>query len=142
MDYSEIAVTKSIKRNQKSVYNKRCNIIQADVTNMSMNSNTYDIVTAFETIYFQPDLKETFKKVSKIIKPNGQFIIVQETDGNNPEDANWTNVEEKNVYTAPELEKYLLNTGFKSAETFKKENDYIIVVIGKNNIKKYREWIK
>ncbi|MFM5882400.1 MULTISPECIES: class I SAM-dependent methyltransferase [Methanobrevibacter] len=52
MDYSEIAVTESIKRNQKSVYNKRCNIIQADVTNMSMNSNTYDIVTAFETIYF------------------------------------------------------------------------------------------
>ncbi len=96
-----------------------------------MNSNTYDVVTAFETIYFWPDLEETFKEVSRIIKPNGQFIIAQETDGNNPEDGNWTNVEEVNVYTAPELEKYLLNAGFKSVETFKKENDYIIVVIGK-----------
>ncbi len=35
LDYSEIAVTESIKRNQKSVDNKRCNIIQADVTNVN-----------------------------------------------------------------------------------------------------------
>ena len=33
------------------------------------------------------------------------------------------------VYTAPELEEYLLDAGFKSVESYVKENDYILVVI-------------
>ena len=52
--------------------------------------------------------------------------------GNHPDDEKWLNsVEGMTVYTASELEKYLLNAGFGSVESFKKENDYILVVIAK-----------
>ncbi len=132
LDYSEIAVTESIKRNQKAIDDGRCKVIQADVSNMPFENEYYDFISAFETIYFWPDLEETFKEVSRIIKPNGQFMIAQETDGNNPNDETWVNtVEGMRIYTAPELEKYLLNAGFKSVEVFKKEDEYILVVIGK-----------
>lgn len=132
LDYSEISVSESIKRNKKEVNNGRCNVIQANVTNMPIKDESYDIVSAFETIYFWPDIANTFKEVSRIIKDNGQFMIAQGTDGNHPDDEEWLNtVEGMSVYTAPELEQYLTDAGFKSVKSYKKENDYILVVIAK-----------
>ena len=97
---------------------------------MPIDDESYDLVTGFETIYFWPDLGETFKEVSRIIRPNGRFMIAQGTDGTHPDDEKWlATVEGMSVYTAPELKKYLLNAGFKSVESFKKADDYILVVI-------------
>lgn len=132
IDYSDVSVKESAKRNQKAIGDKRCRIIQADVSKMPIDDEVYDFVSAFETIYFWPDIENTFKEVLKIIKPGGQFMIAQGTDGNHPDDEKWLNsVEGMTVYTASELEKYLLNAGFGSVESFKKENDYILVVIAK-----------
>lgn len=132
LDYSEVSVKESIKRNQKAIDDKKCRIIQADVSDMPIDDGTYDLVSAFETIYFWPDIVNTFREVSRIIKPNGQFMIAQGTDGNHPDDEKWLNsVEGMALYTAPELEKYLLDAGFNGVEIFKKENDYILIVIAK-----------
>lgn len=130
LDYSDISVQESIKRNKNAVDENRCHIIQADVSNMPIEDETYDLVSAFETIYFWPDIENTFKEVSRIIKQNGQFMIAQGTDGNHPDDEKWLNtIEGMSVYTAPQLEQYLINAGFKNVNYYKKENDYILVVI-------------
>ena len=132
LDYSEVSVSQSIKRNRKSVDIGRCRVIQADVSSMPIEDMSYDLVSAFETIYFWPDIENTFKEVSRIIKANGQFMIAQGTDGNHPDDEKWlSTVEGMKVYTADELERYLLNAGFSSVNSFKKEDDYILVVIAK-----------
>ena len=132
LDYSEVSVSESIKRNKKSVDNKRCKVIQANVKEMPIEDETYDLVSAFETIYFWPDLENTFKEVLRIIKADGQFMIAQGTDGNHPDDELWLKtVEGMSVYTAKELEKYLLGAGFEWVKSYKKENDYILVVIAK-----------
>ena len=130
LDYSEISVAESIKRNQNAVNEKRCNVIQAGVSDMPIENETYDLASAFETIYFWPDISNTFKEVSRIIKPKGRFMIAQGTDGNHPDDEKWlATVEGMHVYTADELEKYLVDAGFSSVKSYKKENDYILVVI-------------
>ena len=132
LDYSEVSVGESIKRNQSAVDNGRCEVIQANVSDMPIDDESYDLVTAFETIYFWPDIGKTFKEVSRIIKANGQFMIAQGTDGNHPDYEKWlATVEGMSVYTAPQLEKYLLHAGFKHVNAFKKENEYILVVIAK-----------
>lgn len=131
LDYSEVSVSESIKRNQNAVDEKRCNVIQANVCDMPLEDESYDIVSAFETIYFWPDIENTFKEVLRIIKSDGQFMIAQGTDGNHPDDEKWLNtIEGMSVYTASELKKYLLDAGFSNVNVFKKENDYILVVIG------------
>lgn len=57
-------------------------------------------------------------------------MIAQGTDGNHPDDEKWLKtVEGMSVYTAAELEEYLLDAGFKSIKSYVKENDYILVVI-------------
>ena len=130
LDYLEVSVAVSIKRNQKAVDEGRCEVMHADVSSMPIEDESYDIVSAFETVYFWPDIKETFKEVSRIIKPDGQFMIAQGTDGNHPDDEKWlSSVEGMHLYTAPELEKYLLDAGFKKVKSQVKKNDYILVVI-------------
>ncbi|MBE6495652.1 MAG: class I SAM-dependent methyltransferase [Methanobrevibacter thaueri] len=130
LDYSEVSVASSIKQNKDAVDNGRCTVIQADVSDMPIEDERYDLATAFETIYFWPEIQETFKEVSRVIKPNGRFMIAQGTDGNHPDDEKWlATVEGMSVYTSPELERYLLDAGFKSVESYVKENDYILVVI-------------
>ena len=132
LDYSEVSVEASIKQNRKAVDDGRCRIIQADVQNMPIDDEEYDLVSAFETIYFWPEIGESFKEVSRVIKPNGQFMIAQGTDGNHPDDEMWlATVEGMHVYTATDLEKYLLDAGFSRVESHVKENDYILVVIAR-----------
>ena len=130
LDYSEVSVRASVEQNRKAVDEKRCRIIQADVSDMPIDDEEYDLASAFETIYFWPDIEKSFKEVSRILKPNGQFMIAQGTDGNHPDDEKWlATVEGMSVYTAPQLEEYLLDAGFSSVSSFKKSDDYIMVVI-------------
>ena len=130
LDYSEVSVEASLAQNRKAVDDGRCRIIQADVRQMPIGDEEYDLVSAFETIYFWPEIQESFREVSRVIKPNGQFLIAQGTDGNHPDDEMWlATVEGMHVYTATDLKKYLLDAGFKSVESHVKENDYIMVVI-------------
>ena len=130
LDYSEISVAESVKRNQKAVDVGKCRIMLADVCDMPIKDREYDLVTAFETIYFWQDIENTFKEVFRIIKENGRFVIAQGTDGNHPDDEKWLNtVEGMKVYKADELNEYLLNAGFKNVKIHKKKDDYILVVI-------------
>ena len=132
LDYSEVSVEASLAQNRKAVDDGRCRIIQADVRQMPIGDEEYDLVSAFETIYFWPEIQESFREVSRVIKPNGQFLIAQGTDGNHPDDEMWlATVEGMHVYTASDLEKYLLDAGFSRVESYVKENDYILVVIAR-----------
>ena len=85
---------------------------------------------AFETVYFWPDLANTFKEVLRIIKPGGKFLIGLGTDGNNPEEEEWlATVEGMKIYTKEDLIDYLTVAGFNKIDVFKKENTYIMVLI-------------
>ena len=52
LDYSEVSVASSIERNIDAVDNGRCTVLQADVQDMPIDDESYDLATAFETIYF------------------------------------------------------------------------------------------
>ena len=101
LDYSVVSVSESIKRNQEAVDMGRCQVIEANVCNMPIDDDTFDIVSAFSSIYFWPDFKNTLKKVFKIIKTNGQFMIACGSDGNDPNDEDWVDADAgMTVYTS------------------------------------------
>lgn len=130
LDYSNISVQESIKRNQKAIDGGRCNVIQGDVSDMPIDDKSYDLISAFSTIYFWPELDETFKEVARVIKPKGRFMIAQGTDGNHPDDEKWiSTIEGMRIYNAGELNEYLLNAGFNSIENYKKKNEHLLVII-------------
>ena len=81
IDYSSVSVAKSSKVNAKAIAEGRCKVQEASVVKLPFVENTFDLITAFETIYFWPDIEHCFDEVKRVLKPGGQFVIVNESDG-------------------------------------------------------------
>ncbi len=113
LDYSEVSVKTSRKINKEAIENGRCKIICADVTNIPVKDEAVDFATAFETIYFWPDLKRSFEEVFRILKNNGTFLIANESDGKNEKSLKWADIiDGMTIYTGDELERLLREVGF------------------------------
>ena len=92
IDYSEISVIKSQKINKAEIENKHCEILQGNVMKLPFRKETFDIITAFETIYFWPDINEAFKQVYRVLKVSGTFMICNESNGENSKEEKWTKI--------------------------------------------------
>lgn len=130
IDYSPASVAKSLKKNKKAVTEKRSEIVQANVSAIPFENKTFDLVTAFETIYFWENIINDFKEVKRVLKPNGKFVVCNESskmEGNE----RWTNILDMNIYTAEEIVDTMQQAGFADIKSYKKENTQQICVIGK-----------
>ena len=63
IDYSPVSVEKARKVNQQAIQESRCTVLQGSVADMIFASSWFDAVTAFETVYFWPDLSASFREV-------------------------------------------------------------------------------
>lgn len=129
IDYSPASVAKSLKKNKKAVIKKRSEIVQANVSAIPFENKTFDLVTAFETIYFWENIINDFKEVKRVLKPNGKFVVCNESskmEGNE----RWTNILDMNIYTAEEIVDTMRQAGFADVKSYKKKNTQQICVIG------------
>ncbi len=78
IDYSPVSVEKSKKVNDVAIAEGRCAVLQGSVADMMFADNWFDAVTAFETVYFWPDLPRCFREVYRVLKPGGTFLICNE----------------------------------------------------------------
>ena len=76
LDYSADAVAVASKKNRSLINEGRVEIIQEAVSSMNFSDDTFDLVTAFESHYFWPDFREDLKEIYRVIKQNGQLLIV------------------------------------------------------------------
>ena len=79
IDYSEQAVENSKKTNMKDVKTAKVIIHQASVSSIPYHPDFFDLITAFQTHYFWPDVENDMKEVFRVLKPNGSFLLVAET---------------------------------------------------------------
>ncbi|MDO5853770.1 MAG: class I SAM-dependent methyltransferase [Thermoplasmata archaeon] len=107
VDYSETSVSKSIRTNRSAVKAGRCRVVQGDVMDLPFEDESFDIVTAFETVYFWPDIGEAFKGVFRVMRPGGMLMVCNEADGENSEDLEWTHEAGLRVYSKDELTEAL-----------------------------------
>ena len=81
IDYSEVSVGKATEYNAEAIKSGRCSVQQGDVSALTLPEETFDLATAFETIYFWPGLEKCFAQVAKVLKSGAVFMIVNESDG-------------------------------------------------------------
>ena len=53
-DYSNVSVKESKKVNAQEISNGICSIVQGDVSKTPFENEKFDLITAFETVYFWP----------------------------------------------------------------------------------------
>ncbi|HAH63792.1 MAG TPA: SAM-dependent methyltransferase [Treponema sp.] len=113
IDYSQVSVDKAAFINRKAVAAGRCIIVRGSVSDLPFEDDTFNLVTAFETVYFWPDIVDSFRNVYRVLKNDGIFFICNETDGQNKNDQRWTDIIDGfTIYTAGQLAAYLREAGF------------------------------
>lgn len=108
LDYSKVACDKTKQFNRNEVQAGRCNVVQGDVSRLPFEAATFDVITAFETVYFWPGPVESFQEVWRVLKPGGTFMIVNESDGRNTKDEKWAGIiDGMRIFTQERLTQYL-----------------------------------
>ena len=79
IDISDDAVDFTKETNSALVKTRRLNVVQGSVSELPFNDRSFDLITAFETYFFWPDLGNDIKEVYRTVKNNGTFVIVSET---------------------------------------------------------------
>lgn len=81
VDYSIESVKLSREVNRQGIYDGKVEVMNGNVQKLPFDDETFDIVTAFETIYFWPDIEKCFGEVKRVLKPGGVFLIGMESNG-------------------------------------------------------------
>jgi len=122
IDYSPVSVEKSKRVNETAVTKGRCTVLRASVAELPFESEQFDAVTAFETVYFWPDLPQCFREVWRVLKSGGTFLICNESNGDTDKDEKWTEIiSGMTIYKDIELKSCLEQAGFFDVQIHKKK---------------------
>lgn len=92
-------------------------VVLGNVAALPFENSSFDLATAFETVYFWPDVEMAFRQVVRVLRPGGIFMICNESDGIDAGGKKWEKkIDGMKVYTAEELRAYLLHAGFDQIE--------------------------
>lgn len=129
VDYSNTSVDLSRKFNADFI-GSRCDVEWADVTNLPFDDNSFDLITAFETVYFWKDINTAFSQVYRSLNSNGLFLICCEmSDKNNPR---WENIlDEMHIFDIPTYSELLVKNGFTIVTSSALHDEWICIVASK-----------
>ena len=118
IDYSDLSVEKARDYNRDMIAAGRCTVQQGDVSDLKLPTGSYDLATAFETVYFWPGLEKCFVQVAKVLRPGGVFMICNESDGTDATSLKYEKIIDgmKN-HTVKEIEAALKTAGFSEVRS-------------------------
>ncbi|AKT90934.1 SAM-dependent methyltransferase [Campylobacter ureolyticus RIGS 9880] len=95
-----------------------------DVHKMSFSDSKFDLVTAFETLYFWENLDIAFNEIKRVLKKDGKFMIFLEGTTKQTLEK-WENLGEgiklKNKLNPTEVKEILNKNGFLNVEIYQKD---------------------
>lgn len=127
VDISPASVQVTKKKNSRAVKDGRLQVVQGQVESLPFASNLFDLVTAFETVYFW-DIEKGLAEVYRTLKKGGQLLIVNESQSSKgieeyEDEVGFT------VYTKDELCKIVKKAGFKNIRSDVGENGGWVAIV-------------
>lgn len=126
VDYMETSVKLAALYNEEEL-GKRVFIKQGDVAHLPYEDESFDLITAVETIYFWKDIKNNFKEVKRVLKNGGTFLILCEAS--DPDETNWPEIDGLvKIYTPEEVSEILKENLFKNIRFHRGAGQYIAIL--------------
>lgn len=113
IDYSPVSVQLSSEVNAEAIAAGRCRVLEANVLALPFEDDSFDVATAFETIYFWPDTLAGLMEVHRVLKPGGHLLVSNDDDGTSSTARDIAQqIEGMKLFTAGQLEELLQSAGF------------------------------
>jgi ubiquinone/menaquinone biosynthesis C-methylase UbiE len=137
IDYSIESVKLSKEVNEKLISEGKVEIKEGNVKSLPFEDDTFDIVTAFETVYFWPDIEKCFGEVKRVLKPGGTFLIGMETNGSdNLIMKFWNHFIDMEMYNDNEIAAFLQNNDFDHITVYLRDGKNKKEIIKENGSEK------
>ncbi|MBO4452814.1 MAG: class I SAM-dependent methyltransferase [Clostridia bacterium] len=132
IDFSDASVAKTIELNKAFVEAGRASITKGTAESLPYPENSFDLVTAFETVYYWVEPTECFKKVLSTLREKGEFLVCNEDkDRSRPVVAQFADALGMTLYSAEELGGFMKAAGFTEVRTYEHENGLWVCAVGK-----------
>ncbi len=135
IDHSKEMVKLSNEINRHLIDLNRVQIYETSISKLPFSDNTFNLVTAFETYTFWPDIMNDFKEVRRVLQPGGIFILVHSAYKHELfEERNnyWSELFKMKIYSLEEINNILIKSKFVSIEMKEKvENNWLTIVAKK-----------
>lgn len=126
VDYAQESVNQSLAFNKEYV-GSRVFVQKADVAHLPFDDDSFDLVTAVETVYFWPDVAAGFKEILRVLKPGGTLLVLCEAS--DPESTDWPEIATPFVvYRPEELVSLLSQSGYQSGGYDRGPGQYMCVI--------------
>ena len=129
IDYSPVSVKKSREVNAKAIAAGRCKVVEGSADALPFDDGSFDLVTAFETVYFWPQIEKCFTSVRRTLNDGGRFVIINEDDGLSGNNEKWEKlIDGMHTYTPDELRAHLTAAGFRDITVRRDEHRHWLCV--------------
>lgn len=133
IDYSNLAVKQSKRKNRRKIKKGIVDIANASVSSIPAPDNSYDIVTSFESFYFFPNVDTDLKEIWRVLRPGGTLLICLEIykDGvHNERNEVFVEQLKLNYYSANQLKELLCKANFDNIRIFEEKSNGWVCIIG------------
>jgi len=129
IDFSSLAIDMAADVNNNAIVDRECIIVGGNAMQLPLAKAIFDLVIAFETIYYWASIEGGFSEIFRVLKPGGRVLIANERDGLLPEDETLSKtVGGMRIYTQQEIEKTLIQVGFVDITSQRDEQRHFICV--------------
>lgn len=129
VDIAPVAVNKSRNYNRAAIESGRCKIVGGNAKMLPFFRDSFDVVTAFETVYYWHPIDVCLAEALRVLKPGGQFIIANDADGIDPVGDKWASlIGHMRIYGIDDLKDLLADAGFTDIAARHDANRHCICV--------------
>jgi ubiquinone/menaquinone biosynthesis C-methylase UbiE len=133
LDHSAVSVQKSIRMNRHAVASGKVQLREGSVSQIPWPDRTFDMVTAFETVYFWPNLVQDLREVRRVLKKGGKVFVCNEMfrpEGKEAPYLFFVKTLEMTICSEKELKQALTDAGFQQITAILPEKGPRICVSG------------
>ena len=129
LDVSHYALDMTRNVNEGAINSGRCFVVGGNAGQMPLPKESFDLATAFETVYYWSGITACFTEVYRVLKPGGTFLIANELDGLTESDRRLERVVGMlRIYNTDELTSALTVAGFVNINARHDEQRHFISI--------------
>lgn len=132
LDISKAAIEMTKDYNYHAFVDGLCKVAGGNAVQIPLAKDNYDLVTAFETIYYWTSLLYGAQEIYRVLKPGGKIVIANEMDGESEEDRKMErSVGGFRIYSIAEIKEDLTEAGFIDITAQHDEERHFVCVIAR-----------